>query len=320
MIKNFVICGFLLILFYSLSLSGSVFGESNTTQYQFLNKFGEKGSEDGQMISPHSIDIDKDGNIYVTDTGNDRIQKYDNDGKFILQWGEEGTEDGQFDKLHDVYADPSGQYVYTLELKNHRVQKFTPDGKFILKWGFEDTGGQGAERTPHQLTVDYNGYVYLTDKNAHQILKFDGNGNFIEAYGSKGSTEGKFLEPHGIVFDRNNNMYVTDMKNSRVQVFDKDFNFKRQWGSFGNGTGQFSGTIPGIDLYKREKENLVFVVDKRSTNFQVFDDNGKFISKFGSKGKQDGQFNRPEDLAIDPEGKVFVADTGNSRIQIFGTR
>ena len=108
------------------------------------------------------------------------------------------------------------------------------------------------------------------------------------------------------------------MKNSRVQVLDKDFNFIRQWGSFENGSGQFSGTIPGIDCY--EKEDLVFVADKRSTNFQVFDENGKFISKFRSKGKQDGQFNRPEDLAIDPEGKVFVADTSNSRIQIFGIK
>ena len=68
------------------------------------------------------------------------------------------------------------------------------------------------------------------------------------------------------------------------------------------------------------KKDLVFVADKRSTNFQVFDKNGKFISKFGSKGKQDGQFKRPEDLAIDPEGNVFVADTGNSRIQVFGTK
>ena len=85
-----------------------------------------------------------------------------------------------------------------------------------------------------------------------------------------------------------------------------------------DGSGQFSGTAPGIDFY--EKENLVFVVDKTSTNFQAFDTDGKFVSKFGSKGKQDGQFNRPEDIAIDPDGRVFVADTGNSRIQVFGTK
>ena len=133
--------------------------------------------------------------------------------------GRRRIENGQFDKLHDVYVNPSGEFIYTLELANHRVQKFTPDGKFILKWGFEDTGGRGAERTPHQLSVDSNGYVYLTDKNAHQILKFDENGKFIKSYGFKGSTEGKFLEPHGIVFDSNNTMYVTDMKNSQSSSF-----------------------------------------------------------------------------------------------------
>ena len=77
----------------------------------------------------------------------------------------------------------------------------------------------------------------------------------------------------------------------------------------------FQGTAPGIDYY--EKQDLVFVVDKTSTNVQVFDKDGKFINKFGSKGSNDGQFSRPEDLAIDPQGKVFVADTGNSRIQVF---
>ena len=125
MIKNFVICGLLSILFYSISSYESLFAESNNTEYQFLNKFGGKGSEDGQLISPHSIDIDKDGNVYVTDTGNDRIQKYNSDGKFILKWGGEGVGDGEFDKLHDVVVDPSGQYVYTLELKNHRVEIYS---------------------------------------------------------------------------------------------------------------------------------------------------------------------------------------------------
>ena len=68
MINNFVICGFLsVLLFYGISSYGIIFGESNNTEYQFLNKFGGKGSEDGQLTSPHSIDIDKEGNVYVTD-------------------------------------------------------------------------------------------------------------------------------------------------------------------------------------------------------------------------------------------------------------
>ena len=135
-------------LFFSSSLiifCGTASGESNNmNDYQFFKEFGGKGSEDGQLIAPHSIDIDKDGNVYVTDTGNNRIQKYDSEGNFVLKWGVEGSDDGQFMKLHDIAVDPSGEYVYTLELKNHRVQKFNSQGNFILKWGFEDTGGKGA--------------------------------------------------------------------------------------------------------------------------------------------------------------------------------
>ncbi|HET9774869.1 MAG TPA: 6-bladed beta-propeller, partial [Nitrososphaeraceae archaeon] len=123
-------------------------GKDYLMNYYYLDQFGGKGSGDGQFNAPHSIDIDKFGSVYVTDTGNNRVQKFTSDGKFVLKWGDMGTGDGQFLKLHDLAVDPSGKYVYTVELKNHRVQKFTSDGKFVLKWGFENTGGKGAERTP----------------------------------------------------------------------------------------------------------------------------------------------------------------------------
>ena len=208
---------FSLIFFFNLSLLlGDALAENVFNHYQFLKIFGGKGSENGQLVAPHSLDIDKEGNVYVTDTGNNRIQKYDSDGNYVLKWGEEGSNDGQFIKLHDIAVDPSGKYVYTLELKNHRVQKFTSDGKFVLKWGFEDTGGKAAQRTPHQVSIDSLGYVYLTDKNSHQIIKFGENGEFIKVLGARGSEAGQFYRPHGIVFDANNNMYITDMRNSRV--------------------------------------------------------------------------------------------------------
>jgi DNA-binding beta-propeller fold protein YncE len=134
MMQNFLMYGIFFISFYSILFYENIFGESNTAEYQYLTKFGGKESNSGGLSAPHSIDIDKEGNVYVTDTGNDRIQKYNLDGKFILQWGEEGSGDGQFDKLHDVHVDPSGQFIYTLELSNHRVQKFTP-GQIYFKMG-----------------------------------------------------------------------------------------------------------------------------------------------------------------------------------------
>jgi DNA-binding beta-propeller fold protein YncE len=151
--------------------------------------------------------------------------------------------------------------------------------------------------------------------NGNQILKFDKDGNFIKVLGSKGSGEGQFIHPHGMVFDSNNNMYITDMGNYRIQVFDNNFSLITQWGSYGNGPAQFLKTFPGIDYF--DKENILVVVDKTSANVKLFDSKGEFITKFGAKGKEDGQFNRPEDLAVDPKGRIFITDTGNSRIQVF---
>jgi DNA-binding beta-propeller fold protein YncE len=81
--------------------------------------------------------------------------------------------------LHDVTVDPSGKFVYTLELgNNHRVQKFTADGEFISRWAYEDTGGKESYKDPHQIAIDSLGNVYLPDKDGSTVLKFDNNGNF----------------------------------------------------------------------------------------------------------------------------------------------
>jgi NHL repeat len=110
-------------------------------------------------------------------------------------------------------------------------------------------------------------------------------------------------------------MSITDMRNSRVQVLDKDFPLVTQWGSYGNGSGKFSLTFPGIDIY--EKAGLVFVIDKIEPMFRFLINLENSFLNFGSKGTGEGQFKRPEDIAIDPQGRIFVCGTENSRIQIF---
>jgi tripartite motif-containing protein 71 len=214
-----------------------------------------------------------------------------------------------------VAVDPSGDFVYTVELSNHRVQKFDSNGKFILKWGFEEAGGRQASRAPHSIAVDPSNNVYLADKNGDDILKFDANGKFLMKWGTKGNADGQFDRPHGIAFDEAGNVYVTDMGNFRIQKFDSNGKYiSKIQSSYGTRNGQFSNTTPGIGIDSNEN---VYVIDKLYPRVLKFDANGELITTWGSKGTGDGQFKRPEDIVVDDSGNVFVSDTRNSRIQVF---
>ena len=101
--------------------------------YTFSKTWGSSGTGDGQFMFPHSLAVDRYGNIYVTDTGNNRVQKFNSSGSFITKWGEEGSADGQFRQLHDIAIHPNSKFIYTVELDNHRVQKILPKWDLYLK-------------------------------------------------------------------------------------------------------------------------------------------------------------------------------------------
>jgi DNA-binding beta-propeller fold protein YncE len=71
------------------------------------------------------ITVDEGGNVFVGDRDNDRIQKFDSDGKFICMWGSFGDKEGEFAKPSQVLVDNAGN-VYVLDALNSRVQKFVP--------------------------------------------------------------------------------------------------------------------------------------------------------------------------------------------------
>ncbi|MHC4333068.1 MAG: hypothetical protein ACYSUP_00220 [Planctomycetota bacterium] len=120
------------------------------------DSFGSEGDANGQFKFPQGIDVDPNGNIYVADTGNHRIQKFDPNGDFLTSWGSFGNGNGQFYYPFSVTADPKYNLVYITDPFNRRVQIFDRQGNFIYAWGkwdpdegaaeeFIETGGVAAD-------------------------------------------------------------------------------------------------------------------------------------------------------------------------------
>ncbi len=279
--------------------------------YVFVTKFGSPRTGDGEFNLPSGVAVDPDGNVYVGDTDNNRIQKFTSAGVFLSKWGSYGSGDGQFYYPEGVAVDADGN-VYVADTDNNRIQKFTSEGGFLTKWGSPGSG-DGQFQWPLGVAVDSAGNVYVADEQNHRIQKFTTNGGFLAKWGSYGSGDGQFREPSGIALDVDGNVYVADSDNERIQKFTGDGVFLTKWGSEGTGDGQFDDP-EGIAV---DADGNVYVADTDNSRMQKFTSSGVFLTKWGSAGIGNGQFRYPEGVAADPDGNVYVADLGNARIQKF---
>ena len=278
----------------------------------FILKWGTTGTGDGELNGPSALAVDAAGTVYLVDTINHRIQKFDENGNFLGKWGSFGTLDGQFYYPYGVAVDPFGK-VYVADFNNHRIQKFDSDGNFIIKWGSQGIG-DGQFNFPISIAADPYGSIYVSDYFNNRVQKFDLNGNFIAKWGTLGSADGQFSYPLGVAADQIGNIYVTDQYNGRVQKFDSDGNFITKWGSVGSGDGQFSNP----DCVAADAAGNVYVADQYGNRVQKFDGNGNFLEKWGTPGSGDGEFLGSYSVAVDASFNVYVGELVNNRVQKFG--
>ena len=262
---------------------------------------------------PYGVAVDSSGNLYVADTFNNRIQKFDAHGKFITKWGVKGTGEGEFMEPYGVAVDSSGN-VYVADTFNNRIQKFDTNGKFITKWGGKGTD-EGEFMEPYCVAVDGSGDLYVVDAGNGRIQKFDPAGKYITKWGGKGTGDGEFDMAYGIAADSGGNVYVADAGNDRIQKFDTNGKYITKWGSTGTGEGEFMEPY-GIAV---DSGGNVYVTDTFNNRIQKFNSNGNFITSWGSYGTGEGDFMGPHGIAVDSGCNVYVADTYNSRIQKFNS-
>ena len=253
--------------------------------------------------------------IYVTDYSNNRVQKFDGNGNFVLAFGSAGSGNGQFQNPRGITVDKSGN-VWVVDLANYRVQEFDSNGNYLNQIAGGGWGPNNLLQYPKSVLVDRSGNIWITDDNG-EVREYNSGGNVILTIGSFGTGNGQLEYPEGFVFDGSGNIWVTDpFASDRVEEFSSTGSYLNQFGGPpGGGSGDGQLYLPqGIAI---DGSGNFWVVDSDNHRIEEFSSTGSFVKKFGSYGSGDGQFNYPENIAFDGSGNIWVTDTQNNRVQEF---
>ncbi|NLH72422.1 MAG: ABC transporter permease subunit [Verrucomicrobia bacterium] len=170
----------------------------------------------------------------------------------------------------------------------------------------------GQFNKPRSLAVDRRDNLYVVDMTG-RVQKFAPDGTWLLSWQMPETDLGR---PKGMGIDKDGHVIVVEPHYSRINHFTSEGVLVRQWGQRGTNAGQLA--FPRAVAVNRAGEILVSEYGHVDRVQRFSADGGKLLDVIGHYGYGPGQFNRPEGLGIDKEGRVYVADSCNHRIQVFG--
>ena len=173
------------------------------------------------FVQPHGMTIDRDGNIWVTDSQTKdgkggQVFKFSPEGKVLMTLGKAGVAEETSESFagpSDVVVAPNGDIFVTdghVANANGRVVKFSKDGKFIKSWGSTHGSGPGEMNQPHSIAMDSRGRLFVADRSNSRIDIFDQDGKLLDTWK-------QFGRPSGVFIDKKDIIYVVDSQSNATQ-------------------------------------------------------------------------------------------------------
>lgn len=252
----------------------------------------------------HTVRIDKDDNIWVTDKGSDMVIKFNPEGRVVMVFGrkqeasDEGTEplrhpnpplppiDGMFRQVTDVAWDPAGDTFISDGYINSRVAKVDKNGKWLMSFG-EPGDGEGQFHTPHSIATDAQGNVYVADRGNGRIQVFDSNGKFLRMF------------TIDVPFDPNTQPPIGNKPKLPLPP----------------GARTMSPGSPWAICITPPPNQVLFSADAYPGRVYKLSLDGKVLGWLGESGKQLGQFGWIHEMACPSNNEIIVGELLNWRAQ-----
>ena len=196
------------------------------------------------FVIPHSLTVDQDDNLWLTDVGLHQVFKFDREGNLLLVLGEPGVpgnDETHFNMPTDVAIAPDGSFYVSDGYGNARVIHFAAAGEFLHQWGTAGDG-PGQFAVPHGLALDAQGQVYVADRGNARLQIFTAEGAWVTTWdgGEIGRPWAVRISPDGVV-------YVVDggdqrefwPDRARILKLDQAGNVLAAFGAYGDEPGQF---------------------------------------------------------------------------------
>ena len=311
--------------------------DANNQRVQVLNRTtrtyvatigaGTYGTDNNHFNHPTDVAIDTTGNIYVADNWNKRVQQYSAGRVYRRTYGTTGVSYAT-DAYH--YYFPNGVAVgkdgstYITEGRGHRLVKLDANG--VAQWSVGQPGqsGNDAEHLcwTQDVAVDIQGRVYLTQNGCDTRVRIFNSAGALEGYLATGwgAANDQLDGPQGLTVDQGNYIYVADSSNQRVQIFGPNRAYVATLGQTG-----VAGSDNGHFNYPTDvavgSDGTIYVADEGNDRVQVYNSSRQYVRTIGGggTGSDFGHFEGwgPNRLAVDAQNRLYVADSGNNRVQVF---
>jgi YD repeat-containing protein len=296
----------------------------HVSQYSLAGKYqGQDGKDEGapeaRLEDPQGVAVDAKENIWVADTGHNRIAEFSKKHAYVKAFGEKGSAPGDLVEPRALVV--SGNNLWVADSGNGRVEEFTEQGVLEAHFGTKGTEPGDLEE-PTGIAVASDGNIWVADRANKRVDEFTAEGTVIKEIGATGSEPGEFEEPTGIAIRANGDVWVTDR--TRVEEFSEGGEYLSEFSTVpekaGTGGEREEQGEPEKEQPEAEPEGETeSETEAEAEGKGEGESEAEREAKATSKREAEKESTTPEiipgGIALDSDGDVWITNTASNHVE-----